>query len=389
MTKCSKKGNAVFGVSLQMIFFILLSVFVLCSCQGNHTLNKNGNSSNDYAQGFHICNSGKVTKLEVFNPWEKAHNISYGYYLVPHDEEIPDSLSGEIIIRTPVERIICMSTSHLGFIEALGEEQSIVGVSGAAYVSDPEILRNIQSGKVVDVGFGQNLNYEVILDQHPDLIMLYGVGSEATAHVKKLEDLGIPAIMNAEYLEETPLGKAEWVKFVGALYEKEIEAGQFFSGIEKKYLSLKEKVKNREPMPKVIVGAPYKDSWWIPGGNSYLANMIKDAGGNYLGKENNSRESYVISFENALALGNKADVWINMGLLSSKKNIIATDGRFENFRVLREGRLFNNNKKMSKNGGNDFWESGTVYPDLILRDLISVFYPGTFEGEMAYYREVE
>lgn len=353
------------------------------------TAQHNEVSSNEFAGGFSIGENSGIVKLSVFNPWEKAQNVKVEYFLVPKEISVPDSLQNKNIIRTPIQRIICMSTSHLGFIEVLSENNSVVGISGANYVSNPQILQYVESGKVVDVGYGQNLNYEMILNQHPDVVMLYGVGSEVTTHVKKLEELGIPVIMNAEYLEETPLGKVEWIKFVGALYQKENEAQQFFTQIKEDYLSLKEKVKDKQNKPKVLVGSPYKDSWWIPGGDSYLANMIKDAGGDYIGKDNDSHESYVISFENALTYGNEVDVWINMGLLSSRKDIIATDQRFKNFGVLKSGRLFNNNNKMSENGGNDFWESGTVYPNLILRDLISVFYPGTINEDLVYYKEVE
>ncbi|MBN1985450.1 MAG: ABC transporter substrate-binding protein [Prolixibacteraceae bacterium] len=373
----------------QILLLILIAVFFYSCGNKKNTTSSSGNNTNDFARGFQISKAREVTKLTVYNPWEKAQNVKVEYFLINKNREIPDSLQSKNTIQTPVERIICLSTSHLGFIGVLGENQSVVGVSGAGYVSGEEIQERIAAGKVVDVGYGQNLNYEMILNQHPDLVMLYGVGGEVTSLVKKLEELGIPAIMNAEYLEETPLGKAEWIKFAGALYEKENEATQFFNRIKKDYLSLKEKVKEKENKPKVLVGSPYKDSWWIPGGNSYMANLIKDAGGDYIGKNNSSHESYVISFENALAYGNEADVWINMGLLSSKKEIVAADQRFESFKVLKEGRVFNNNNKMGKKGGNDFWESGTVYPNLILRDLISVFYPGTIEDEMIYYREVK
>ncbi|QGY42507.1 ABC transporter substrate-binding protein [Maribellus comscasis] len=374
---------------MQRFSIFILFILFLSSCVNDKTAQHNEVSSNEFAGGFSIGENSGIVKLSVFNPWEKAQNVKVEYFLVPKEISVPDSLQNKNIIRTPIQRIICMSTSHLGFIEVLSENNSVVGISGANYVSNPQILQYVESGKVVDVGYGQNLNYEMILNQHPDVVMLYGVGSEVTTHVKKLEELGIPVIMNAEYLEETPLGKVEWIKFVGALYQKENEAQQFFTQIKEDYLSLKEKVKDKQNKPKVLVGSPYKDSWWIPGGDSYLANMIKDAGGDYIGKDNDSHESYVISFENALTYGNEVDVWINMGLLSSRKDIIATDQRFKNFGVLKSGRLFNNNNKMSENGGNDFWESGTVYPNLILRDLISVFYPGTINEDLVYYKEVE
>ncbi|MDR2910618.1 MAG: ABC transporter substrate-binding protein [Bacteroidales bacterium] len=377
---------------MQRIIVFYLTFLILFGCNRNYNHEKEKIKSNKHANGFRIEKFENLTKLSVFNPWEKANNISFDYYLIPENTDIPDSLAGKKIIKTPVKRIICMSTSHLGFIDALGENKSVVGVSGASYISNAEIIQNYKAGHVVDVGYGQNLNYEIIITQRPDLVMLYGVDSDVTAAVTKLEELGIPVVINAEYLETTPLGKAEWIKFVGAIYSKEAEAEKFFSEIEKSYNSLKELVnknKVKPNNPKVLVGSPYRDSWWIPGGNSYLANLINDACGYYLGKDNLSHESYVISFENALTWGNEADIWINLGLISSKYEILATDQRFVNFGVFKNGRIFNNTNRMSENGGNDFWESGTVFPNLILRDLISIFHEGTIKEEMVYYREVK
>ncbi len=369
------------------LFFILLAILYGCGKQPVQKEKKE--TKNHFARGFEIEKNGEITKLTVFNPWEKANNISYEYFLVNENYLVPDSIKTKNVIKTPVKRLICLSTSHLGFIEALDETKTIVGISGSLYVSNSEIQKRIEDGKVVDVGYGQNLNYELILNQHPDLVMVYGVGSEVTEYSKKLEELGIPVIMNAEYLEESPLGKAEWMKFMGVFFEKGSEADAFYTQVETNYLSLKKRVENITEKPKVLVGSPYKDSWWVPGGNSYLAKLIEDAGGEYLGKSNSSHESYVVSFENAFTWGNEADVWINMSNMASKNEILSTDERFKSFRVFNHGRIFNNIKRLSPAGGNDFWESGTVHPDLILRDLISVFYPEIIDEEMVYYQEIK
>ena len=374
---------------MQRFIFLIFLVFLMGGCASPAKKMKAPKSSNHFARGFHIEKNGDVTRLTVFNPWEKARNVTFDYYLIDKDKPVPDSLQSKNVIRTPVKRVICMSTSHLGFIDVLNENQAVVGISGGKYVSNPEVQQRLKSGKTVDVGYGQQINYELIVKQQPDLVMVYGVGGEVTGYTQKLEELGIPVIMNAEYLEETPLGKVEWIKFMGAFFEKDTEAKQYFQKVEKNYLALKKKVANKKNRPKVLVGSPYKDSWWVPGGNSYMANLIHDAGGDYLGKANSSHESYVISFENALAWGNQADVWINMGNLASKQEILATDSRFKNFRVLTQGKVYNNNKRLSKQGGNDFWESGTVHPDLILRDLIGVFYPGLISEEMVYYQQIQ
>jgi iron complex transport system substrate-binding protein len=176
---------------------------------------------------------------------------------------------------------------------------------------------------------------------------------------------------------------------VGTLFGKEKEAVSFFNKIEKEYLDLKKLTADKDNKPKVLVGSPYKDSWWVPGADSYMANLIIDAGGNYLGKGNPTSESYIISFEHALTWGHEADVWINMGNMSSKKEILAREPRFESFKVFREGKVYNNIKGLSTNGGNDFWESGTVYPNLVLRDLIAIFYPELIDNDLVYYSEIK
>ena len=374
---------------MQRLIFYLFVIILFTNCSGNKSQELKTSSSNKYAHGFQIEKSENLTKLSVFNPWEKAENISVDYYLLKKETALPDSLSNQKIIETPVQRVICLSTTHIAFLNELDEINSIVGISGSQYVSNRELRKRIETGEVPNVGYGQNLNYEQIVSQQPDLVMVYGVGSEVTSYTQKLEEMGIPVILIAEYLEENPLGKAEWIKFIAALFEKEKTAGTFFSQVEKEYLELKQRAAGQTNQPKVLVGLPYNDTWWVPGGNSYMANLISDAGGDYLGKENQSNESFAISFENALTWGSQADVWINMGNLASKKEIRATDERFENFRVYNQGRIFNNIKKLSPHGGNDFWESGTVNPHLILRDLITVFHPEIIQEEMIYYSEIK
>lgn len=372
-----------------LLVFIL---FYLTGCNGAVEQKQGSTIVSDRAKGFSIDNPDEFpgwTRLTVYNPWEKAKNISMEYYLAGKDIDVPELLEGKNIIRTPVQRVVCLSTTHLAFLDVLGESKSVAGISGSQYISNPAVRSRMEQGEVPDVGYGQNLNYELLVNLQPDVVLVYGIGSEVTSYSRKLEELGIPALMVGEYLEDSPLGKAEWIKFISALFNKEETAEQYFSKIENEYNRLRQLAANNDDKPKVLVGSPYKDSWWVPGGNSYLANLIEDAGGDYLGKQNNAHESYVISFENALSWGGEADVWINMSNLSSRKEILAVDERFSSFRVFQQGLIFNNIKRLSSHGGNDFWESGTVNPHLILRDLIKVFHPELIEEDLVYYEEIE
>jgi iron complex transport system substrate-binding protein len=265
----------------------------------------------------------------------------------------------------------------------------VTGVSGSRYITGQAIRRRISEGKTTDVGYGQNLNFEEIIRQKPDLVMVYGVDSEITGYLDKFRDLGIPTVLVAEYLEETPLGKAEWVRFVAEFFMKGAAGDSIFSSIERNYTLLAEKALHVKKRPVVMVGLPYRETWWVPGGKSYLARLIEDAGGEYTGRENSSHESYVISMEEAITISSRADIWINTGTLSSKEEILASDSRFSKLPLYTDARIYNNNKNATSAGGMDFWESGTMHPDLILGDLIRILHPGLLpDAPFHYYQEI-
>jgi iron complex transport system substrate-binding protein len=371
-------------------WFLFLLLFSCQSCHRQEAIRGNTSVADQYAQGFSIRKSEMVTKLTVRNPWEKARNIQFEYYLLDKNMQIPDSLSSKNIIRTPVKRVICLSTSHLAFLEIIEELDKVTGISGAPYISNAFIRKGILEGTIRDVGYGANLNYEEIIRQKPDLVLVYGVDSEISGFLVKFRDLGIPAVIMAEYLESTPLGKAEWVKLAATFFGKEKMADSLFSGIESRYLQMASLTKEQKMNPNVIVGLPYKDSWWIPGGASYLAGLIRDAGGNYLGCNNTSHESYVISMEDAIQLFSGADIWINTGTVTRKSEILASEERFNKISFFGSARIFNNNNRATPAGGMDFWESGTVQPDVILGDLIRIFHPGFLPADtLTYYREIK
>jgi iron complex transport system substrate-binding protein len=345
--------------------------------------------TNRYAHGFEVKQTTGIKKITIYNPWEQASNISFDYYLLEKGTTPPDSIDPKKIIYTPVKNVVCLSTSHVALLDVLGETENISGISGSYYISNPKIREKIKAGKMFDVGYDQGFNYELLLQQKPELVLVYGIGSEVSTQVRKMEDLGLKVFFVAEYLEVSPLGKAEWVKCLAPLFGKEQKAEEFFSSTEKSYLELKKLAEIAAIKPNVMVGLPYRDSWWVPGGKSYLANLIADAGGNYVGKDNPSHESYVVSFENALGLSANADIWINLGMVNSKKEVLAGDERIGKFPVFEKGEIFNNNNRLSPEGGNDFWESGTVCPDKILSDLIRIFHPELRDTtQLVYYKEI-
>jgi len=378
-------------------FFLLLPFLiwgVVCCAPGKKKpsdLSGSGDKlSVTYAKGFTISNHGKYRQVTVLDPWQQSTGVQFEYYLVDRDKEIPAELAGKEVIRTPVKRVICLSTSHIGFLSALNEIPSLKALSGAAFVSDPEVLRAVASKTVVDVGYDQGINYELILSLKPDLIMAYGVGGEVTGFINKLRDLGLNVILNGEYLEENSLAKAEWIKFVGAFYNKDQEAADYFSTIEKNYNDIKQKVASVKSHPVILTGLPYKDAWWMAGGHSNLAAMISDAGGEFLWHENTSREAFVVSLEDVVIRSAKADFWINCGTVNTLNELLSTDNRFSAFPQVRKKAIFNNNLQLSPGGGNDYWERGVVRPDLILSDLVKIFHPECDSGKVFnFYKKIE
>ena len=300
--------------SIARIFAFLILLLFSCNPGTKNTAQLTNRSTLlpiSYAKGFKVENFGNYIKLSISAPWQKSNGVSFDYYLVARNKDIPKELKEKQIIRTPVKRIICLSTSHIGFLSALNETTTLKGLSGAEFVSDIDVQKAVKDKLILDVGYDQGLNYETVLGLKPDLIMAYGVGGEVTGIVNKLNDLKLNVILNGEYLEGSPLAKAEWIKFVGALYEKGKEASAYFSGIEKKYLTIKNKVADAKFRPLVLTGLPFKDAWWMAGGNSNLARLISDAGGEFIWKDNQSKEAFVVSAEDVIIRAAKADYWIN------------------------------------------------------------------------------
>jgi iron complex transport system substrate-binding protein len=240
------------------------------------------------------------------------------------------------------------------------------------------------------VGYEGNLNKELILKISPDLIMMYGIGSESAGYVGKIKELGVKVVFNADYLETDPLNKAEWIKLFGALYCKDSMADSIYETEVKSYNKLKsfirEHISNR---PKVLLGLPFKDTWYVSPGNSFISKLISDAGGDYLWQNTESSVSMPFGIENVYLSALTADYWLNIGSANTKEEILTVDQRLKELPCFKYGNLYNNNKRITGNGGNDYWESGSVFPHVILKDIASILHPDLFSDyESFYYRKI-
>ena len=232
-----------------------------------------------YARGFRIERFAGLKILHVINPWQGSSTVHFQYILSDGTSRIPDSLKEHPVIQVPVKRVICMSTTHVAMIDALGESNAIVGISGSDYITHPDLRSKLEKGEVRDVGSDQTLNYELILTLRPDLVIAYGITAEVKGMVNRLEGLGIPVILNGDYLEDQPLGKTEWIRFLAPFFAGDQKADSVFISVASSYKQLMDLIGDSRQKPSVMTGLPWKDTWYIPGGKSFAAAYIRDAGG--------------------------------------------------------------------------------------------------------------
>ncbi len=381
----------------QIPFFITTLMLGVVSCAGrgqypgspvNDTVEDS--ISVEYAQGFTIKKQGDITVVTVLNPWQGAQNVAYRYVLCPKGKTIPREFSDYPVIYTPVERVVCLATTHIAMLSALGKTASVKALSGTAYVSDTTIRHAVAKGEVVDIGYDQGLNYERIISLKPDVIFAYGVGEEVVGRLARLTDLGMKVVLNAEYLERTALGKAEWIKFMAEFYDCGKLAEEGFNTVENEYDALCRLVKGTKHNPTILCGLPWQGTWYIPGGETSIAGMIADAGGDYLWKSNTSHESFPVNIEAIISKAGGADLWINTGAARTLKEIQSVDERLKYVTPYRTGMVYNNYARVSPGGGNDFFESGVVNPHIILKDMIRIFHPDLLpDHELYYYMKLE
>ncbi|MCX6320197.1 MAG: ABC transporter substrate-binding protein [Bacteroidia bacterium] len=342
------------------------------------------------AERFTLQKNDSCTIVTIINPWQGANDVTQVYYLVSRGSELPDGLDSSMVIFVPLKRIVCMSTTHIAMISALGEENTIAGVSGTGFIFSGSLIRNVEKGLIEDVGYETNLNKELILKISPDLIMMYGIGSESAGYVGKIKELGVKVVFNADYLETDPLSKAEWIKLFGALYCKENLADSIYKSEVEAYNKMKSYIsRNISGRPKVLLGLPFKDTWYVSPGNSFISKLIRDAGGSYLWQNTESSVSMPFGIENVYLSALTADYWLNIGSVNTKDEISMIDQRLEGLPCFKNGNLYNNNKRITANGGNDYWESGSLFPHVILKDIASILHPELFiDNELFYYHKI-
>jgi len=342
-------------------------------------------SSIKYATGFHISRVGNSQLVEVTMPYAGARK-GYRYLLVPAGEEVPVGVEDAVVIYTPLKSIVCTSTTHIPLLDYLGMTDRLTGFPTTDYISSAKMRSRIDSGHVVDLGNGQQLNVERLVTLHPDVVMGYQLGGEA-GPLKKLQGTGIPLVINAEYLERHPLGRAEWIKFMGALFHRERAADSVFRIIEKEYLSAVALAFTITDKPKVLSGIVYGDAWFLPGGSSYSARLLEDAGYDYPWKGDSTQGNISMTFESVYVKAKDADFWVGAGSMRTLKELQEADLRYALFQSFKAHRVYTYTAKLGEKGGNEYLELGYLRPDLILKDLIKISHSELMPQYELYFYE--
>ncbi len=340
-----------------------------------------------YASGFSILGSEskQSTLIRVCNPWQGADSVTTELLIVRNNEDVPSGYDGQVL-HGNAKKVVTMSSTYVAMFDAIGAIDDVVGVSGIDFISNDKIRAN--KNKIGDVGYEGHIDYEVLAALSPDIVLLYGV-TGASQMESKLKELNIPFIYIGDYLEESPLGKAEWMVALAEIVGKRDAGIEIFSKIPQRYNTVRERVNNVTEKPKVMINTPYSDSWFMPSNQSYIAQLINDAGAEYIYNKNNGNTSMPIDMEEAYLLTSKADKWINVGSMCSLDEMRNTYPKFIDTKPLKSGEIYNSNKRVSQSGANDYWESGIVNPDLVLRDMIKIMHPELVTEDFVYYQQLK
>lgn len=337
----------------------------------------------EYAEGFRISYHENYKLLEILNPFQNRVD-TLRYALVPRSASGNVDVPGAAEIEIPLQSMIVTSTTHVALTEILDANSIIEGMVGGEYVYNEEVRKRLGDGSITSFSEGE-FNKEQALAMNPDLIMISGGQSSQFDDYRILIESGIDIMVNSEWLETNPLGKAEWIKVMAALLNREERANNHFEKVKERYNQLKSEVEHIEEKPDVLINLPFKGVWFVPGGNSYTAQLLKDAGADYPWAGSKETGGLRKSFEVVYEVGLRADVWLNPGSATSKKQILAKDSRFRDFKAFKDGEIYNHYKRTSSSGGNDFWESGVVHPEIVLADLIKIFHPAVVPDHTFYY----
>jgi len=336
-----------------------------------------------YAKGYEIYKHLGFSIVKITNPWPDAKE-SFTYILQEKNGIIPDSLKQFTVIPIPIQTIVVTSTTHIPALELLGVENTLVGFPNTAYISSEKTRKRIDAGKIREVGTNESLNTEVLIDINPDLIVSFGLNN-SNPTLDNLQKSGLKVMLNGDWTEQSPLGKAEWIKFFGALYGLDSKANSVFSEIEMEYKNTLALAKKATSKPTVLSGAMYQEQWYVPQGESWAALFLKDARANYLWAETKGNGSLAVPFEDILEKAQNADFWIAPGDFSNLKQMSDSNPHYNRFTSFKNKKVYSYSVNKGAKGGIIYFEWSPTRPDWVLKDLIKIFHPELLPNHKLFF----
>ncbi len=298
----------------------------------------------------------------------------------------PDNVSVVKIANStlPLQRIIVLSSSAVAYLESLDGLSNIITVYGAEWMYSPKLHQLIQEGKIKSGGAVNTINLEEIIAQNPDAVITYSDPTQNKLY-QALQKFNIPIIFIDEFKEQTPLNKSAYLKVFGALIEKQPKADSLFNLITNNYNRLKEKAQKKQNKPTVFTEIMRGDIWYMPGGKSFVASYLKDAGANYLWADDTTSQTIPLNFEQVVSKAQTANFWVNASDFSNREQLQNSFPNYNLFKAFQSDEVYNYIKRRNAKGANDYFETGTVRCDWVLRDLVKIFYPNELPNDSLYF----
>lgn len=339
-----------------------------------------------YAKGFKIEKFQTHKLIQLLNPWKNGE-VSY-QYIIPLKETSEKFIASDncFVFSGPIKKIAILSLTHVEPLSMLKQLDLVGLVANGEIINNNYLRKRLAEEKVIDLhksGMARP-DAESVVVFEPDLVFTTGFESLSPEDEKMLQ-AKLPIAFIGEWMEASPLARAEWIKFFAAFLNKDKEAEELFNVIEKSYQEACKLASNCKNKPSVMFNSDFKGMWYTPGGDSYVAKLTKDAGAFYYWEKEKKTGSLPLSFELILDKQQDADFWLNPGMVKSMAELEKKDERYTLFQPFKKETVFCNNKRVGLGGGNDWWESGVMHPDIILKDMIQIFHPEIMSDRELYY----
>ena len=374
--------------SITYLYLLVLSIFISsCEKKPETTLEKTSVPL-EFAQGFQLFQGENFWEIHVTQGYTGAEK-TYRYLVLKEGAKVEKS-GFDAVVQLPIYKVVLTSTTQVPHLDMLSETDKLIGFPQTDLISSVPTRARIDAGKVTDLGSGPSANPEMVIDLQPDWIMISTLG-EDLRYLDLFAQANVPALINGEYVEQNPLGRAEWIKFTGILLGKYEEAVAEFEKIKNAYREA-EKLAAQIPLvnrPKVLSGVMYQDIWYAPGAESWGAQILQNAGGDYVFSDQTGSGSLQLNYEFVLDRAAEAEVWIGSADFSDIKTMGSNEPRYRNFQAWKTGQIYTYTAKKGATGGLEYFELGYVRPDLILKDLIKILHPALLpEYELYFYQKL-